>query len=597
MKFRRAPIFVSGILLALGCGGAVENTESVQEPLAGSQAKGPIPAGLPARLEVGLMEDPGQTWMKSSAVPWDMRYHYFTKGWVDNWGYGTRNGSWGLSYLKECDSQGFIPVVEYYQLNDEPGGGEAQFLAKVQTPSTMASYFGDFKILLQRAKEFAKPVVILMEGDGFGLLEQQSAGNPNTYAAIKDSGLGELSALPNTVAGWGLAFLALKNAVGASNVRIGMHISSWASGKDVAYYSVADPLPPEVDKIYGFLAPLGLASNVTGSTYDFLISDPLDRDSDYYRLVQGQGQDRWWDASDSASISSRSFNRYAEWLRLWNVKSGKRWVLWQIPLGNSNHKNVFNNGGSAEGYRDNRPEYFFGGSSAHLAKFADAGVIALLFGAGASGMSSYQNDTYSDGQPFMKSRAGAFLKAGGLPLTSTGSGGAGGSSSTGGSTGSGGSSSTSGGSSSTSTQIRYDFEASAQGWQTSGGMLTSVASSTAQKRSGTHALAVQFNGAADSQSVYVAAPSTPAGATLTFNVWLPQGSAISSVQPFALQGAAGGWTFTGNWQATSGLKTNAWNAISLKVPSNAATPLYQLGVTFTTSSTWTGTAYLDAVSW
>ena len=55
---------------------------------AGSTAAGPIPAGLPARQLVGLFEGPGQTWMKSSGVPWDVRYRYFTKGWVNNWGYG-----------------------------------------------------------------------------------------------------------------------------------------------------------------------------------------------------------------------------------------------------------------------------------------------------------------------------------------------------------------------------------------------------------------------------------------------------------------------------------------------------------------------------
>ena len=121
--------------------------------------------------------------------------------------------------------------------------------------------------------------------------------------------------------------------------------------------------------------------------------------------------------SDTASISSRSFNRYAEWLRLWNVKAQKRWVLWQIPLGNSNHLNVYNNGAARQGYKDNRPEYFFGANSAaHLQKFANAGVVGLFFGAGASGMSSYTNDVYTDGQLFMKSRAGAFLNAGGFPI-------------------------------------------------------------------------------------------------------------------------------------------------------------------------------------
>jgi hypothetical protein len=38
------------------------------------------------------------------------------------------------------------------------------------------------------------------------------------------------------------------------------------------------------------------------------------------------------------------------------------------------------------------------------------------FGAGAAGMSTYSTDVYSDGQLCMKSRAGAFLNAGGLPI-------------------------------------------------------------------------------------------------------------------------------------------------------------------------------------
>jgi hypothetical protein len=66
--------------------------------------------------------------------------------------------------------------------------------------------------------------------------------------------------------------------------------------------------------------------------------------------------------------------------------------LWQIPHGNSNHLNVTNNGGPREGYKDNHPEYFFGNGTAHLKKFADAGVISLLFGIGTGGQSTYTND-------------------------------------------------------------------------------------------------------------------------------------------------------------------------------------------------------------
>jgi len=564
-------------------------------------AAGSIPPGLPQRLTVGLFEDTGGTWMKSSGVPWDVRYRYFVKGWVNNWGYGAYDGSWGLGYLRECDASGFIPAVQYYQMNGEAGGAEGQFLAKAQNATTMKGYFGDFKILMQRARDFGKPVYVLLEADGFGFLEQQSGNNPNAYAAVAATGMPELAGLPDTVAGWGMAFLAIRQAVGASNVILGVHISAWASGKDIAYGSVSDPLGPEVDKVYAFLAPLGLASNQTGATFDVLVGDPLDRDSGYYQVALND-PNRWWDPSDGASISSRSFNRYAEWLRSWNAKAAKRWVLWQIPLGNSNHLDVCNSGGARQGYKDNRAEYFFGsGTTDHLARFAQDGVIALLFGAGAGCQSSYGNDIYTDGRSFIQSRVGAFYSGGGLPdggiVTDGGTPPDGGSDagtpvdggSDGGTPADGGTVADPG---------EYNFESGTQGWSTSGRVISGVVRSTARAWAGTSSLAVNFGGGpSGSQTVRVGNPPVPAGATVTFRVWIPAGSALSSVQPYVLQGAAGGWTWTGNWRAVSSLTAGGWNAIPVTVPAGAATPLYELGVQFTTQARWSGTAYVDSVRW
>lgn len=376
-----------------------------------------LESGIPSSLLIGLFENRGKTWMKESGVPWNARYCYLTKGWVDNWGWGDYDGWYALDYMQECDELHTVPVIEYYQINGEAGGGEDRFLAKVQTAATMKSYFGDFKLLMQRAKDFGKPVYILLEADGFGYLQIQSSNKPDAAAAVASTGLTELAGLPNSIAGWGQAFLAIKKEVGASNALLGIHISGWASEQDLFNYSVTIPLQPEIDKVYNFLAPLGLAATSTGLTYDVLVGDPLDRDADYYRLVNNDGGKHWWDTTGSASINSRSFNRYREWLRLWNIKSGKPWVLWQIPLGNSNHLNVTNTGKPREGYKDNRPEYFLGdGGMERTQRFVDAGVIALLFGAGASGVSSYENDQYTDGELFMQSRAAAFYAAGGIAL-------------------------------------------------------------------------------------------------------------------------------------------------------------------------------------
>jgi hypothetical protein len=691
--------------IAGACSGrSQEPTETVSSELA-VNAAGTVPGGLPSHMMVGLFESAGGTWMKGSGVPWDVRYAYFTYGWANNWGYGARDGSWGLGFMNESASSGFIPAVEYYCINGEPGGGESSFLTKAQNATTMAEYFGDFKLLMQNIKSFGKPVVVLMEADGFGFLEQQSGGNPGTYAAVAASGLPELASLPNTVAGWGLAFLQLRKAVGATNAVLGIHVSAWASGEDIAYGSVTDDLQPQVNKTYTFLSPFGLTANSTGATYDFLVGDPLDRDSDYYKLVENQN--RWWDASDTASVNSESFNRYAAWLKLWNTQSGKRWILWQIPIGNSNQLDVCNNGQPSQGYKDNRPEYFFGPSSAtHLASWAQDGVIGLLFGAGESCQSSYENDTYTDGQLFLKSRVGTFYASGGLPFTTGGGGSSSGGSSGGvadaGKTtdsGSGGAAApaftttataspstiapsavttitaqvddtggplsggiidievydgsgnkvgqnavtgqsfganqtltatyawtapaTAGtytvklgvfgaswtpnyawnGAAATITVIpsdpsKYGFETGAQGWASTGSGIASVASSTAEAFEGTHALAVNVatTGAA-SPIVAVPSPATPAGATVTFHVFVPSGSGLSSVQPFVLQGASGNWTWTGNWQAIGSLKAGAWNTLTVTVPSNAATPLNELGVELSTSGAWTGTVYVDSVDW
>ena len=567
MKQRALALLSSCLSFCVAGCGAPAQTEKFGESteyLAGSTALGNIPAGLPARVMVGLFEDTGGSWMKNSGVRWDARYRYLTKGWVNNWGYGAYDGTFALNYFRESDAQGFVPAVQYYQIFSEAGGAESATLQKVQNAATMRSYFGDFKLLMQRAKDYGKPVMVLLEADAFGFLQQQSANNPNAPAAIAASGMAELAGLPNTVSGFGLAFLQLRKAVGASNALLGIHVSAWASGKDISSFSVTDPLQPEVDKVYAFLSPLGLSPNVTGQQLDLLVGDPLDRDADFYRLTQNQN--RWWDASDTASISSRSFNRYAEWLRLWNVKAQKRWVLWQIPLGNSNSKNVYSHGGAAEGYKDNRPEYFFGGSTAHIAKFAESGVIGLLFGAGAGGQSSYTNDQYSDGQLFMKGRAGAVVNAGGVPLATVQS----------------------------PPTAQYDFESSAQGWTGSG--VASLVRSTDRAFTGSASLKVGLGNTAGDETIRVASPTVPAGSKVSFHIWLPPAANVSAVQPYALQGAAGGWAWSGNWQAASNLQAGAWNTLVVTVPTSAA-PLAELGVIFSLSGASNATAYVDSVAY
>jgi mannan endo-1,4-beta-mannosidase len=143
----------------------------------------------------------------------------------------------------------------------------------------------------------------------------------------------------------------------------------------------------------------------------------------------------------------------------------------------------------------------------------------------------------------------------------------------------------------------YNFESSTQGWTYSGSPITGVSTSTAKQFAGSQSLAVTFNGASGTATAMVASPSTAAGKTVTFHVWIPTGSQISGIQPYVIQPSGGNYTWTGTYESVSQLTAGAWNTVTVTVPSNAVTPLYQLGVQFVTSGSWSGTCYIDSVSW
>lgn len=566
--------------------------------MAGAATLGTIPAGMSPSLSLGLFEDTGNSWMKNSGVPWNIRYRYLTYRWSSNWGFGAKDGSFALDFFRETGTQGFIPAISYYEIYDLPWydasgkaqGGHGQ-LEKMQNKASMTEYFQDFKLLMQRAKDYGKPVLVMVEPDATGFAEGETGGNPATAAIIAATGMPELQGLPNTVAGWGLAFLQVRRAVGASNVILGMHVSGWATGQDLFYFDTNVNLQTAVDQAAAFLGPLGLATNVTGSTYDVLVGDPLDRDSDYYKLVRGE--DRWWDASDTAPINSKSFNRYAEWMRLWNVKSGRRWVLWQIPLGNPASRNVCNNGTANSGYADNRVDYFLGTSSgAHLKLFTDNGAIALLFGQGEDCQTTQQTDGNN-----VRNRAQTFYAAGGLllpgaqvpvvdagtPVVDAGT-----------PATDAGTPVTDAGTSPAADVAQYNFETGLQGFapQASGSSITTASSPV---WSGQRSLAIDFLNSGGTQQFQVANPATPRGATVTYHLWLPAGAPLASVQVYGQETQATGWKWNSHWYPGTAL-TTGWQTLTVTMPTVKGT-LQALGIQFEFTKAWTGTVYVDSISW
>jgi fibronectin type 3 domain-containing protein len=140
---------------------------------------------------------------------------------------------------------------------------------------------------------------------------------------------------------------------------------------------------------------------------------------------------------------------------------------------------------------------------------------------------------------------------------------------------------------------RFSFETDPQRWSASGAQISGVAISNTQRFAGNRSLAVNFNGtAAGISAVSVGDLVVPGGATITFRVWIPAGSAVTVVEPYAQDY---NWGWSQSWYGN--LTANAWNTLTLTMPTNAVTPLNALGVRFTANSAWTGTCYLDSVTW
>jgi len=394
--------------------GSAGNTALTTTPSSGTSSV------LPKRMLFGNFAfSLDEVWMKTSGVKWDVRWTYLSgqhgADWYNSWGYGTSDGSWMDSWLSQCDKQGFIPGIHLYNIGYGHDTGDPGLLAQVRDKTFVANYFAEFKVLMQKAKTFGKPVIVILEGDSFGMIETQVSNDPNASATIASSGMAELAGLPNTVAGLGLAYLQIRKSVGAYNVVLGPDVPAYAANGDILYGDNS-ALPAHIDYQTKFFVPFGLGDNVTGDKFDLVASNPLSGDADFYRIVSGDAN-RWWDASDTASVDSKSFNRYAEWLRLFHQATGTRWILHQIPIGNSNNLNVNNdcNNGVCTprtGYKDNRAEYFLNYDApsskairdAHLTKFANAGVFGLLFGGTEPGCANSENDTWTDGKLFLTSR-------------------------------------------------------------------------------------------------------------------------------------------------------------------------------------------------
>ena len=356
-------------------------------------AQASLPSGWPSRIELGMSDSPGGAAALKATAPFAFRYQYLAGGvnTGNGWASWNTNGDFARYYIEDSVANGIIPVFTYYMMfQSAPGGGsegDANY-ANLNNTSTMRAYYDDLKLFFQKAAAFPNHMVVLhVEPDLWGYMQHRATNDDaRTVAAkVSETGLAELAGLPSNVSGFARAIVRLRDTY-APNVVLGYHISVWGTGVDIA---LSNPSDGTVDALAGRAAAY---YSSLGADFDILFAEFSDRDAGFYQHVYGDGGGHWWDAED--------FRRSTRFFGGISAATGKRIVMWQIPLGNTRMRAQNNTWGH---YQDNRPEWLLDEPArTHLAAYRDAGVVAFLFGGGASGVTcacNAQNDGVTNPAP------------------------------------------------------------------------------------------------------------------------------------------------------------------------------------------------------
>jgi hypothetical protein len=343
----------------------------------------PLPAG---RLEFGV-SNLDVDWMTGSGVPWRYRFQYLAGGvntsgnWLTWQDLSKPPGQFALDYMTASTKApaNYIPVFTWYQLLQSlPSTGSNELSRdynNLNNASTMSAYYASFKVLMQKAHQYGGQVVVHVEPDFWGYMQQKAAGGAATSIAakVKSSGFPEAASFPDNLVGFAAELKYLRD-IYAPNVVLAMHASMWSSSVDLA----SDPRTSinavtEADKTSAFLVSAGI------KTWDALFNDVDDHNAAWWELAScssppcvNQSYTHWWDTDN---VKFPNFTRYLAWVAELRARTGVPQVAWQVPMGNQRYLTMNNTCGH---YQDNVAPYFI----AHAPDLFNAGLIAVMFGGG-----------------------------------------------------------------------------------------------------------------------------------------------------------------------------------------------------------------------
>jgi hypothetical protein len=333
---------------------------------------GSIPVILPARPAWGTnewSETPGQDWQVNSGVPWDYIYQYITYGW-EGWGSNFVN-----RFVNQAWNKNYIPVISVYLMLGVPntcGESASCYATKLQNATTVSNYLASLQRAAQQANG-SQPVIFHLEPDFYGFMQQYNYSqgvaqpdSPTNYPVALN-----ISGYPNNLAGFGRRMVDLIHQT-APNALVAPHASMWATN--------IDPNNVPASQVASLAQRTATFINAMGGTQaDLFFVEWSDRDSGCTDLPQCQPPRAWW---DDTNRTLPRVSRAVLWENALSAAAGKRLILWQVPAGNMALTDICNQ------YRDNRPAYAF----RHPRDLYDTGVVAVLFGAGATCLTSPSTD-------------------------------------------------------------------------------------------------------------------------------------------------------------------------------------------------------------
>lgn len=336
----------------------------------------PMPNGWPTTLQIGAADAPGGAAALKATAPFGFRYQYLAGGvnTGNGWANWNTNGAFVTYYIQDSVANGVVPVFPYYQIRQSsPGASQNEsdgVYNNLQNTATMTAWYNDVKLFMQRAGAFPNnKVVFHVEPDMWGYMEQRSTNDNATAvtAKVAATGMPELAGLPDTVAGVAQAVLRLRDQY-APNVDVAYHMSIWGTNFDIIYGDFTDA---QLDALGTRAATF---YNSLGADFDVVFTDQLDRDAGFKQYIDGNAA-AWYDADDYRK-SVRMLGKFAS-------VAQERLVIWQLPLGNTKMRAMNNTWGH---YQDNHVEWLFDEPArTHIVDYANAGVIAFMFGGGAGG--------------------------------------------------------------------------------------------------------------------------------------------------------------------------------------------------------------------